>query len=346
MRSLLTSVPARILKRHGHGTLEGLSVGADQLWGIGRACNAKEQGRSHINKDNPPKDLADGLRHSCPRVPCLGRSDSDRLDSGIKGRAKDKDGGNSAEALAVESARVVPVVESKSVLLSNQPSRGVDDGEDEVGSQTNEFEESQPKLGLAKGADSQKLEAHKETPENEEPTPEGYLGCPVSEDAADDIVLVGEDGSPDDKIVPADGDGEGLVDHALGEGDEGATTREEGGNFTEGLHDKEGDDTDDAKADDERGRATVTQSTTSTDEQTRANYAGEGHHGQMAVLEATLDAGIRVMERVAAFAGLDIVAGVVGGLVVDETIGRVWSNGIAICELVMTNHGGVGRRSQ
>ncbi len=60
-------------------------------------------------------------------------------------------------------------------------------------------------------------------------------------------------GSPDDEIIPTNSDGEGGVDNAVAEFNEGAACWVKGGEFAEGLHDGESDQADYAEADDEGG---------------------------------------------------------------------------------------------
>lgn len=136
----------------------------------------------------------------------------------------------------------MPVPEPKRLILTDQTAGSVDDGEDEVCRQPEELQQGEPELGLPKGLDAEQLEAHEDGPEDEKVAPERDHGRPVGEDAADDVVLVGEDGGPDDEVVPAYGDREGLVYHSLGEGDEGASAGIQSCHLAEGLHDGECND--------------------------------------------------------------------------------------------------------
>lgn len=72
--------------------------------------------------------------------------------------------------------------------------------------------------------------------------------------------------SPDNEIVPAESGSKCLVDESVGEAGEGSTGGIQCCKFSERLHNAECHETDDAKTDDEGGRATTCKRTASTDE--------------------------------------------------------------------------------
>lgn len=154
------SLPARRLDGNGHGALERLARGADEALGVGRARQAKEEGRAHVDEEDAPKDLANGPRDGDAWVFGLGGGDGDGFAAGIKGAAKDKDGGDAAEA-GGEGARVVPVPEAEG-RDAGDAARGIDDGEEEEGDEAAQLEEGEPEFCLAKGLDAEELETEKD----------------------------------------------------------------------------------------------------------------------------------------------------------------------------------------
>lgn len=110
--------PAGVLDRDGHGALQGLRLGRDELGGVGRAGEAEKEGRAEVDEENAPEDLPDGQRDGHARVFGLGGGDGDRLDAGVEGGAEDEDGGDAAEAVAVEGAGVAPVAEAEGGILA------------------------------------------------------------------------------------------------------------------------------------------------------------------------------------------------------------------------------------
>lgn len=163
---------ASIYKSNSHGTLESLALATvSQSWCIGWASDAEEQRRPHVDEDDAPKDLTDSLRNGSSRVSRFGSSDSDRLDTSVESRAEDKDGGNTTESIAIECAGVIPVMETQRLVLASNTSSSINDGENEVGGQSKQFEQGQPKLRFAESFNSQELETEKDGPQNEEETP-------------------------------------------------------------------------------------------------------------------------------------------------------------------------------
>lgn len=129
-----TPLPPCILNGDGHGRSESLAGRPDEILGVGRARQPKEEGRAHVNEQDPPKYLTNRPRHGDTGVFGLGGSHGDGLAPGIKRAAKDKNGGDATEARD-EGARVMPVLEAQSGRALDAASY-VDDGEEEEGNQT------------------------------------------------------------------------------------------------------------------------------------------------------------------------------------------------------------------
>lgn len=151
-------LPARVLDGDGHGAAEGLAAGRHEALGVGRAGQAEEEGGAHVDEDDAPEDLADGLGDGGAGVPGLGGGDGDGLAPGVEGAAEDEHRGDAPEAVAREGARVVPVPEADGGRAVDA-ARGVDDGEDEEGEEAGQLEKGEPELGLAEGLDAEELEA-------------------------------------------------------------------------------------------------------------------------------------------------------------------------------------------
>lgn len=287
-------LPASILNSDGHWALQHLCIRAGQALSVGGAGESVEEGAAHVDEDDTIEDLPNSLGNRRPGVSRFSGGYSDRFDAGVEGGAEDEDGSDTPEAVAIEGAWVAPVPEANGVCLSNEAPGGIHNGEHEVRCQTNELEEGEPEFGLTKSSDAKQLESHEDTPEDEEPAPKGHFRYPVCHDAAENVVLIGEDCCPDDDVVPANSNGKWAIDEAFSQRDEGASTRKDGGDFTEGLHYGEGNNADNTEADDEGSRATIVEGATRANEETRSNDAGEGHHGKVPVFEASLDSRIRV----------------------------------------------------
>ncbi|KFY72245.1 hypothetical protein V499_07598 [Pseudogymnoascus sp. VKM F-103] len=249
------TVPAGVLDGDTHGRLEGARR-LGELRRVGGTREPEEEGAAHVDEENAPEDLADRERHGDGRVLGLCRGHGDGLAAGIESCAEDEDGCDAAEAVR-ECARVVPVPEAEGLRLPLQPSRRIDDGEDEVRDQARQLDQREPELRLSKGLHAEQLESEEEEPEEQEVAPQRDLVAPEVEDGADGIVLVRQHRGPNDKIVPADRGAEGPVDKAVREFGECAPAGIQRCHLAEGLHDAERDDADDAKADQQRRRASL-----------------------------------------------------------------------------------------
>ena len=110
-----------------------------------------------------------------------------------------------------------------------------------------------------------------------------------------------------------------------------------------------------AKTNEQRGRTSIAERATRTDEQTGTNDARERHHRQMAVLEAALHSRIRIMEIGVSDGAVSTIDGLMiatrGGFLVGEAIATVYAlsvgDGIVVVLnlLVATQHvccGGAG----
>ncbi|TKW50162.1 hypothetical protein CTA1_1092 [Colletotrichum tanaceti] len=268
--------PARVLDRHRHRALDRPRVrpaaAADQRVRVGRAREAEEEGRAHVDEEDAPKHLSDRQRHRHPRVLGLGRRHRHRLDPGVKRRAEDKHLGHAPEPVR-EGAGVPPVPEPEGVL-ARDPSSGVAKGlllARDIG---------QPELGLSKSLDAEELEPQEE-----------------SLDELFHVVLVGQDAHPDDEVVPPERDAEALVDEAVRQPREGAARGVQRRELAEALHDAEGDDADDAEPDEQRRRPAVGERAARPDQQARPDDARQRHHAEVPRLEPPLDAAVRVKGR-------------------------------------------------
>lgn len=159
------AVPACFAKSDGHGALKSFGVTANEVTRVGRASDAEEEGRAHVDEDDAPENLTNSLRNSNTRVSGLSCGDSNGLYTGIEGGAEDEDGGDAAEVVTVERTWVVPVTEAKGFILADEATGGVNDGEDEVGGKTEKFCKGEPELCLAEGFDTEHLESEEYSPE-------------------------------------------------------------------------------------------------------------------------------------------------------------------------------------
>ncbi|KFY49598.1 hypothetical protein V496_09890 [Pseudogymnoascus sp. VKM F-4515 (FW-2607)] len=250
-----TTIPAGVLDGDTHWRLEG-ARGLRELRRVGGAREPEEESAAHVDEEDAPEDLADRERHGDGRVLGLCRSNSDGLAASVKGSAENEDGCDAAEAVR-ECAWVMPVPETEGFCLSLQPSRRIDDGEDEVGDQARELDKREPELSLPKSLHPEQLEAEEEEPEEQEVAPQWDLVTPEVEYGADGIVLVCQHGGPNDKIIPADCGAEGPVDKAVRELGECTTAGIQCRHLAQRLHDAEGDEADDAKADQQRRRTSL-----------------------------------------------------------------------------------------
>lgn len=135
------------------------------------------------------------------------------------------------------------------------------------------------------------------------------------------------------------------IDEPVGEGGKGTTAGIQGGELAEGLHDAEGDDANDTKADDEGGGPAGGEGAAGADEEARADDAGEGHHGQVTGLEAALDAALGVNVAQVAITAARRLAIVVSLLMVVKVAG-VAVDGVVVDEgwvVLVTAAHGVGR---
>ena len=114
---MYTALPACILNSDGHGRLQRLAGAADEARSIQRAGESEEEGRTHVDEDDAPEDLADSERNCSPGVPSLCSCDCHGLASSIERGAKDKDLSHTAKAVG-EGAWVVPVAKAQGVLLT------------------------------------------------------------------------------------------------------------------------------------------------------------------------------------------------------------------------------------
>jgi len=192
------------------------------------------------------------------------------------------------------------------------------DTEEEVRDQTQKLDERKPKLGFAECLDAKQLESQKRElisdrltsilssirlkpsgslfthPKDQKVSVQRHLVAPEHHDARNDIVFIRQDAKPDDEVVPADSDTEGLINEAVAKGGKGAARGVQSGQLAQALHDGESEDADDAESDDQRGGTARRQRAAGADKKTRADDAGEGHHAEMARLEAALDTTVRV----------------------------------------------------
>ena len=109
------------------------------------------------------------------------------------------------------------------------------------------------------------------SPQYEKVAIEGYLVAPEYEDAGHGVVLVCEHATPNQPVIPADGDAKCFVHESIGQIGECSTGWVEGRHFPKRLHDAECDDTDDAKADQQRCRTAIGEGSTCADEETRTD---------------------------------------------------------------------------
>ncbi|KFX86506.1 hypothetical protein O988_09536, partial [Pseudogymnoascus sp. VKM F-3808] len=199
------------------------------------SARAASENCGELAGQDTPENLADRERHGDRGVLGLCRGNGDGLAAGIEGGAEDEDGRDTAET--------------------------IDNREDKVGDEASELNKREPELSLSEGLDAEQLEAEEEEPEEQEVAPERDLVAPEVEDGADGIVLVGQHRSPNDEVVPADCGAKSAVDKAVREFGECATTGIQCRHLSQGLHDAERDETDDAKANQQRRRASLMQRT-------------------------------------------------------------------------------------
>ena len=99
--------------------------------------------------------------------------------------------------------------------------------------------------------------------------------------------------------------------------------------------------TNNTKANEQRGRATIRQGTSSTNEQTRTNNASESHHGQMPVLQSSLDSRVWVNEvcaRIVRRVAVDLVCIVVFELGLLLRLRGVWGDGRLVLVALSAEH--------
>lgn len=126
-------LPARSLDGNRHGALERLAAPRNQTLGVGRTSQAEEEGRAHVDEDDPPEHLSDGQRNRDTGVLGLRSCDSDGFASSIERTAEDEDGGDAPEAVPGESVVwIMPVFESDGGDAV-EATCGVDDGKNEEG---------------------------------------------------------------------------------------------------------------------------------------------------------------------------------------------------------------------
>lgn len=156
------------------------------------------------------------------------------------------------------------------------------------------------------------------------------VGPPEAEEHADggDLGGDGEDVAVDE--VVAEGDAPGGIDEELGVADVGAGHGEQGGDLAQGELYGADDEADDAVAEEGAQRTAGLDRAAEPEEETRANGAGDAYHGEMALLEAALEAAVLL-------GGDDVAAG--KGVILREHTGlrvagwrlkRAWEQGIVL----------------
>lgn len=84
----------------------------------------------------------------------------------------------------------MPIAGTERFRLAYQSSGDINDSEEEECRQAREFQECKPELCLTKSCDTKHLKCGKDEPEDQEPAPKRDRVRPISQHAANDIVLI------------------------------------------------------------------------------------------------------------------------------------------------------------
>lgn len=215
--------PSGGLDGDGHWGFQGSGFAIGERVGVPGAGEAEEQCGTHVDENDAPEDLSDGARHRDPRILGLGCSDGNGLAASVEGGTEDENGSYASKPVR-KCTWVMPVSEANGIVTRNSPG-DIDNAEEKVCRQSQQFYQSEPKLGFPKGSDSKKLEAQECEPKNQKVAPERNFIGPEDEDGRQHIIFVGQNGDPDDKIIPTHCASKGRVDEAIGQGGKGTTAR-------------------------------------------------------------------------------------------------------------------------
>ena len=275
--------------RHGDVPVRGSQkVGA----GVGDQGGDDEDGE-HIEEQDPPEDIVDGLGDRLAGVFGFSGGHAHYLGAleGIAGDQEDAhDGWESSHEWSI---LVGEVLQADRWLEHDSADHGhADDQEDNDGGH---LDQGEPELGLSECGDRQGVDQEDDDQDQQAPDPSWGVGQPVLDQQGGGGDVHGTRDGPVQPVVPAHGEAQGRIHVAGAVGGEGSRHRKVCGQLAQAGHQEVDHDAHGYVGQKSAAGAGCGDGGAGGHEQSGADAAAQGDHGDVAGLEVALDAAVAMM---------------------------------------------------